>query len=453
MAQEIARIFQQFDPARVLLPNDPRYVNYKTAHGESDLVEQLANAIRWSKKPLHLLMAGHRGGGKTTELLRLAHALENPTDEGTKLFAVYLECDEEDIDVSDADFLDLLLSIVRNVAKELREREGFELRPSWLNRLFEDLKQLLGSEVEFQRLEFDARIAKVTAAIKSSPDTRQKIRKVLEPNATKLMQEANKLFDESVAFLETKGYKNLVVIVDGLDRIVRREIPGSQFNTHEQFFIGRGDQLIQVGCHVVYTLPISLLFAPKAAYIVNIFDRRPDVLSMVKIASLDGKDDPLGMEAMRKIVRKRLSAAGVEESAAFDSDETLDYLCRMSGGHIRNLLILMRDACAALGTLPLTRQSIEGSVQQMSVAFDRALSNPSFFEVLREVDQTNQLPGSDYDEELIYNLSILEYHNGNVWYSVNPAVRLLKKFQTLKRAPSRRKIEARIQKSRQERKN
>jgi hypothetical protein len=111
----------------------------------------------------------------------------------------------------------------------------------------------------------------------------------------------------------------------------------------------------------------------------------------------------------------------------------------MAGGHLRNLMILIRGACTASGKLPLTSQAIERSVRDMSNAFERALNKPDFFKVLREIDKKHELPGSDYDQELLYNLSLLEYLNGEVWYAVNPAVRLLEKFQGPKRVPGKSK--------------
>jgi hypothetical protein len=201
MAEDIARVYQQCDPARVLPPNDPRYVSYGTTRGEGDPVVQLTNAIRWSETPLHFLFAGHRGGGKSTELLRLRHALANPAEAESRFFVVYFEADEEDIDTNDADFPDLLLAMVRQVGKALREQEKIELHPSWLNKLFDGLKQLLGSEVQFEKLELDAKIAKFTGAIKNSPDARQEIRKALEPNVSSLIQESNKLFNEAALLL------------------------------------------------------------------------------------------------------------------------------------------------------------------------------------------------------------------------------------------------------------
>jgi hypothetical protein len=75
MAQDIARLYQQCDPARPLQPGDPRYIPFEGVRGEGDLIAQLTNALRWSDVPLQVLFAGHRGGGKSTELLRLQHAL------------------------------------------------------------------------------------------------------------------------------------------------------------------------------------------------------------------------------------------------------------------------------------------------------------------------------------------------------------------------------------------
>jgi hypothetical protein len=443
MIPDIARFFQQCDPAKPLAPGDPRYVAFENARGEDDLIVQLTNAIRWSDSSLHLLYAGHRGAGKSTELLRLKKELENPPADEGKFFVIYFEADKEDVDVNDADFADVLLAMIRELGKSLRDTEQIELRSSWIGRLFDELKDLLGSEVEFEKLEFDAKIAKFTAAIKSSPDARRKIREALEPNVSNLIEAANELVDEAVTLLRAKGYKDLVMIVDNLDRIVLRDIPNSQFNTHEQLFINRGAQLAQLRFHVLYTLPISMVFSPKATALVNIFGRQPSVLPMVKVIKVDRKDHSPGLEAMRTVVQRRIIAANVVESAAFDSTDSLTYLCRASGGHPRNLLILIRSACTASSALPLTRHMAEQAVRRMTTDFERALNSPRFFDALRQVDETQKLPGSDYDQLLLYNLSILEYLNGNAWYVVNPAVRALDTFQPSKAAkPSAAKRKA-----------
>ena len=206
MAQDIARLYQQCDPARPLQPGDPRYIPFEGVRGEGDLIAQLTNALRWSDVPLQVLFAGHRGGGKSTELLRLQHALTHPPEGEARYFVVYFEADSEDVDVNDVDFPDLLLAVIRQVGQALRERVHEDLRPSWLSRFVDDLRRLLGREVDFEKLQLDAKIAKITATIKSSPDARMAIRKALEPNVSNLLVAANGLLDEAVTRLRIKGH-------------------------------------------------------------------------------------------------------------------------------------------------------------------------------------------------------------------------------------------------------
>ena len=429
MAQDIDRLYRQSDPSKPLEPHDPRYVSCEGLRGTGDLVGRVANAIRRSDDPMHLLFTGHRGGGKTTELLRLQDMLAHPPLDVGQFFVVYFDAEREDIDVNDVDYPDLLLAIIRQVGKALREREGEELRPPRLVRFFDDMKHLLGSEVVFEKMDLDVKFAKFTAAIKSSPSARLDIRKALEPNVSTLIQATNELLDEAVTLLKSKGYRDLVLIVDSLDRIVLRDIPGSQFNTHEQLFINRGTQLAEIRCHVVYTVPISMIFSPKATALTTIFSKAPFTLPMVKVLNRERQDNPAGLAAMEDIIRARLKAAAVAEDAAFDSSETLDYLCRMSGGHTRNLLILLRSACDYLDALPVTRAVLEEAVQGMRTDFERALNRSSFFDTLRQIDQTQDLPGTEDEQILLYNLSILEYINGEPCYAVNPVVRTMSKFQ------------------------
>jgi hypothetical protein len=101
----------------------------------------------------------------------------------------------------------------------------------------------------------------------------------------------------------------------------------------------------------------------------------------------------------------------------------------MSGGHVRNLLILLRSACDWLDDLPITQDAVGEAVQGLCNDFERALSDPEFFKVLHQIEQSKDLPGSAHDQMLLYNLSVLEYSDENPRYAVNPAVRTLDKFK------------------------
>ena len=430
MPRDIARFYRQCDPAEPLPSGDPRYVSCGEARGGGDVVRRIANDFQLSDRPMHVLFAGHRGGGKSTELLRLQHFLENPLDDGDKFFVVHFESDAEDIDVNDADFPDILLAMVRHVAEAMRQDPvGEDLRGGLIDRFANRLKDSLRS-LSFTDVQLGAEfIAQVTATIKSSPTSRKQVRDALEPHVSGLIEEANRLLNDAAVRLKLRGYRDLVIIVDNLDRIILRDLEGGS-NTHRRFFLDRATQLNSLRCHVVYTLPLSIVFSPDGASLGTTFGRGPDVLPMVKVINRDGSDYPTGIEAVREVVRKRLEAANVVEGDVFDSPETLDYLCRMSGGHVRNLLILLRSACSWLDNFPITLGVAERVARGMSNDFERALNRPEYFDVLRQVDETHSLPGSEHEQTLLYNLSILEYLNDESWYTVNPAVKQLRKFKS-----------------------
>lgn len=64
----------------------------------------------------------------------------------------------------------------------------------------------------------------------------------------------------------------------------------------------------------------------------------------------------------------------------------------------------------------------------MRTAYERALNRPEFFDILRKIDETQDLPGTEDEQILLYNLSVLEYVNGKPCYAVNPIVRTMSKF-------------------------
>ncbi len=432
MASDIMLFYQKCDPMESLPSGDSRYVPCESVRGKisalgkkEDVISRLAKEIRWSPIPVCRLLAGHRGAGKSTELKRLTEELENPSQGGERFFVVYFEADKEDIDVNDVDFPDLLLAIVRQLGSALREI-GIDLRSNRLSALLDDIKTLAGSEVEFQKLDFDAKIAKFTAAIKNSPTSRQLIRQALEPRASSLLQATNELIGEAAKMICNidYGYKNLVLIVDNLDRIVLRELePGR--NTHSRFFIDRGEQLKALNCPVVYTLPISMVFSAQSPALISIYGRTPDVLPMVKLINRDESVNPEGLAVMRQVVLARLDAAKINHNTAFDSTDTLDYLCKMSGGHLRNLLILLRSACLNAERLPIEFQHAKSAVLEMGNGYERALTKPGLIEAMRQIDKTQQLSGSDHDQMLLHYLYVLKYPNDKVWYALNPAIREL----------------------------
>jgi hypothetical protein len=70
----------------------------------------------------------------------------------------------------------------------------------------------------------------------------------------------------------------------------------------------------------------------------------PKVLPMVPVKNRDGSECVEGMNLLRRMVMSRAFPDVLPEeyitliTQVFDGSETLDRLCRVSGGHLRNLM-------------------------------------------------------------------------------------------------------------------
>lgn len=93
------------------------YVNLKAVRADADICRDLGKKIIRSLQTeyTYQLYAGHRGGGKSTELLRLKKHLEQ-----NNCFVVYFAADEGDIDSEDAQYTDILIACTRHLLEELK---------------------------------------------------------------------------------------------------------------------------------------------------------------------------------------------------------------------------------------------------------------------------------------------------------------------------------------------
>ncbi|NJO10986.1 MAG: hypothetical protein HC840_24850 [Leptolyngbyaceae cyanobacterium RM2_2_4] len=67
----LRNIYNAFDPFEPLPAGDPVYVNCSKVRGAENILLDLGRQILLSDRLTHQLYTGHRGAGKSTELLRL----------------------------------------------------------------------------------------------------------------------------------------------------------------------------------------------------------------------------------------------------------------------------------------------------------------------------------------------------------------------------------------------
>lgn len=418
MSDNLKRIYQVFDPAPLLANQESLYVDLDDVRGSTGLISRLAQNIRLSDdKPICQLIAGHGGSGKSTELRRLQGELEKGPD---KFFTVFCEI-REDIEPNDVDFPDVLMGIMRQLAEQFRDRLKIELKPGYFKQRWDELKSLLQSPIDLTGLELGAGLAKFSAAIKSSPNTRLEIRKLLEPRTSSWIEAANDVISEAALELSKKDYKGLVVIVDGLDKMTLRPHPQVDCSTGEYLFVQRHSQLTAFNCHLLYAMPIALAYSCRERDIASLYGSAT-VVPMTMIRNADGSKNKGGFEKFRELIRRRLEKAGVEEKDAFENDKTRDEIIKYSGGQPRELITLIRDSMIE-GQLPITISAVNQVIKKVRHAYARQLREEHWV-IIEQVRKKHKLKRTQENDvlcmELLDNRAILQYENGGEWYGLNP---------------------------------
>ncbi len=352
-------LYNAFEP-EPLPAGSPVYVDCKTVRGGSDIFIELGKTIRKSNKYTCQLYTGHRGGGKSTELLRLQRELENQG-----CVVVYFSAEDQDINTEDVEYTDLLLACTRHLLEKVREADPTSIF-SWLRDRVKAFDDVLKTQISITDPKVEIGIkqfAKITATIRTEPTQRAKLRELLTPYTETLVNALNDFIDDAYKKLP-EGKNKLVLIADGLEKITLISKEGGRTN-HDEIFIDRSTQLRGLHCHVIYTVPISLVLSSRASDLMEIYNCPPQVLPMVMVRTKDNQPFEAGIEAMRTIVRCRVKsiakAKGMSlEAEVFDTPETLEQLCLMSGGHVRNLVLLMQTAIKynEEERLPLTSEAL-----------------------------------------------------------------------------------------------
>ena len=439
------------------------------------MIEELKNSILWADEDEFTcnLFTGHVGCGKSTELLYLKKELEDED-----FHVIYFESDE-DLDMGDIDISDILLAIARRVSQSLED-----LKSDRESGLFQDLlqnaKKLLMGEIKISakgkipgvgdleidlgseedlKVSFSNAISEITVASKRNRDLHDRLRAYLEPKTDGILTVLNQgLFAPTGQKLQELGKQGLVIIVDNLDRLLKIEKASSRF-LPQYIFADRGTDLTRLQCHLVYTMPLALRYSDDYGLIKERFKVDPAILPMVPVKSRDGEVNQEGIELLRKMVLARVpnnklhsdtelitDVAGEQGAGGkgdkvtplnenfqedkesdiieqfFGSPETLDYLCSMSGGHVRNLLIILRSWINKARTLPLSREKLEEVLVNQRSEMMAGITKDEW-ELIRRVQQEKKLAGDDDYDKLIHNRFVFEYRDRKgSWYDINPVL-------------------------------
>jgi len=438
-ARTLKDAFNACNPTEPLAAGDQRYVSLAPARGaEGGAVSQCKQRILWSEEPFVQLFGGHRGCGKSTELRRLQKELE---DEG--YFVVYIDADV-DIDFEDTQPPDILLALIRNLDSRLREA-GIPVDSKLLDEFVGWFAEVVLETTARKAIEAEVRseaevkggvplfarlLARFTGWIKTGTESKKRIRQRLDPQLSQLLDRGRWLVEAARLAVRKEGKKDLVILMDSLDRVSFKALDHGR-SSHEFLFIDRGELLKGFRCHLVLTVPISLLFSPKVANLNALFPDR-HLLPMVKIRERwNRKPSDVGLGLLRDLLTRRVVLEVLFEESA------LEQLIAASGGHPRHLMTLLRYAFDFVETPPVTGDTAGKAVQRMVNDYGRSIPD-HHWPLLAEVYESQQVRNDADHQLMLYNLSVLEYQNDDRWCDVHPAIEPLAPFQQARKALRRK---------------
>ena len=419
MEELLDNMYNEFTPTP-LQPGDPAYVDCRAVRGDEDVVEDLGRTVRRSRAYTYQLYSGYRGSGKTTELLKLGKALE---DVGHVV--VYFAADEEDLSVQDAQYTDILLACTRHLLKRL-DAANPEPILKWLRARLRELKDVMLTDINVDKVNLEIGLkefAKITAAVRAEPGQRQKIRDRIEPHTETLIQALNSFIKDGSDHLPS-GTK-LIVIADNLDRIVPIFRENGRSN-HEEIFLDRHEQLKALNCHIIYTVPVSMVYSRWATELKDNYGI-PLVLPSIRVRQKDGSPFEGGTEILKTIIQLRLPYR-LRESLVpdvFESENVLQDMCLMSGGYVRDLIQLMQEAITKTETLPIRARAVQRAKDALRDVYRRAVEE-DHWEVLREVHSSKEIANDEIQRGLLFSRCVLEYRyfdgdgDKHTWYDVHP---------------------------------
>jgi energy-coupling factor transporter ATP-binding protein EcfA2 len=367
-----------------------------------------------------ILLTGHRGCGKSTELKRIQPQCEN------KYRVIYREFDWER-DVNDAEYTDLYLLLSKKVADDLTELR-LKFDPKLLDSfeagfkdVTEETEASAGAEIPF----ISKLVAKLIGKVRDSSQ-KKVIRETLGRNLSRLQTDINLLFKDAFDKLKRKYpdryQKGVWVIVDNLDRI-----PPSVGN---HLFFDDAPQLAELDCTIIYTGQISVIYSYKN--VSNLLGN-PNIVPMVNIYEVSRSECDLNYNQQRWDGVGSLSDRRVDVSSAIfaDRQQLLD-LVKPRGGHVRQLMQVSRSACHTAITRKhstVLAENVTYALKQQQFDFEKSTPEPEYYTKLPEVGIEKEITKDERGQNLIFNVSVVKYNGNRRWNYVNPLVKQSYAFQ------------------------
>jgi hypothetical protein len=326
----------------------------------------------------------------------------------------------DDLNLSDFDFRDFFVSMALKVY-DIARVDGISLHPD-IEKDFQDFTKRITSiteeEVTSQSSAGLSLSQIVILKLSREAKTRQCLRTELDQKISDLIQRLNWLIID----IEEKSGKDLVIIVDDLDKLTR----GQQ---SEDFFYKNYQLLLQPSCFVVYTFPIPLAFHPQYENVRHAFNGDVILLQM-PVRKRNGEPHMEGRRFYSDVISRRIELSLLEE-------DVLE-LAIESTGKLSELVEVMKEASLNAfrkGQKRISKNDVASALEKLRMTYDRTLTEAhkkKLLEINSCKEAREEGPDSVLTRELLFSLTAVEYEDEEGrWCEIDPMLLpLVKKWSS-----------------------
>jgi hypothetical protein len=255
-------------------------------------VDKLVSLLEMEDDPAKFLLAGHRGGGKTTELRRLEQKLAG------KYAVIWIDT-QTALDRYNIGYAEVVVLIGLQIAHQAIQSNWLFNKDKLLKALQYSLQTVVyqdkGSQTE--SLGMPEFIEKAGLILKRG--LTREVTKTL--NVRPLLSEIITKVNNIIEAAEKEQERKLLIIVDGLDR-------HDQLTALEMF---SSPLLIELNCHIVYSIPISLRYSPSFRQPMETFQKcldlnNPPVFECDDNLCPTSNKNQTGRKILINVINKRL---------------------------------------------------------------------------------------------------------------------------------------------------
>ncbi len=358
------------------------------------------------------LFVGHTGCGKSTELSKLVDIIKAGKDRYQFVKNVFLPIQysiSEIVGLYNIEFVDLALSMIIGIYKEM-ERLGHTVDESAARRIYDWLYQgsdPFGDDPDSPGpdLGLGSLIRLIDVRLKNEGEVREEIRQRIR----KYIPELINLINQTIAEVSYVTGKNVLLIIDDLDKIQPLDAALNVFREHVK-------SLSSFQCFVIYTAPISLLYDAYSKHVGQFLEIH--YMPMFRVKDKAGNPEAPNsqdVKTLREIIYRRVHPSLFEEGV-------VDEAIYLTGGILRELIRVIRGCCVYCHEYEIGKIShhiIQMQKRKLKSEYYRMLEHVDYKWLQRVAVTKNR---ADVDMRHLESLCVLYYPNGKGWFDVHPVV-------------------------------